>query len=73
VVTSSISRPDSLAQSFRGAHRSRVCVRECVHRDECMRVYISTCVYTVFLKNEFLVMIKTSSTVYDFLFEREKE
>jgi hypothetical protein len=27
------------AQSFRGAHRGRVCVRVCVHRGECSYVY----------------------------------
>jgi hypothetical protein len=25
-------------------------VRACVHRDECMRMYVSACVCTVFLK-----------------------
>jgi hypothetical protein len=48
VVTSSISRPDLPAQSFGGAHRGRVCV----HRGECIRVYMSTCVCTVFLKKK---------------------
>ena len=36
------------AQSLGGAHRDRVCV--CVHRDECMRVYMSACVCTIFKK-----------------------
>jgi hypothetical protein len=50
VVTSSISRFDPPAQSFEGAHRDRMCV--CVHRGECMRVYVSACVCTVFLKKK---------------------
>ena len=37
---------DMPAQSFEGAHRDNVCV--CVHRGECMRVYMSVCVCTVF-------------------------
>ena len=40
---------DTPAQSFRGAHRGRVCV--CVHRGDCMRVYMSACICTVLKKN----------------------
>jgi hypothetical protein len=46
MVTSSISRPDPPAQSFEGAHKGRMCV--CVHKDECMYVYMSARVCTVF-------------------------
>jgi hypothetical protein len=35
------------AQSFRGAHRGRVCVRVCVHRGECSYVYEYLCLYCV--------------------------
>jgi hypothetical protein len=47
MVTSSISRSDLLAQSFKGAHRVGCA---CVHRGECTHMYINACVCTVFLK-----------------------
>jgi hypothetical protein len=36
IVTSSISRPGPLAQSFEGSHRDRVCVRTFIE----MSVYV---------------------------------
>jgi hypothetical protein len=56
VVTSSISRFNPPAQFSRGAHRGRVCV--CVHRGECMPVYVSVCVCTVFLKKTMFFLTK---------------
>jgi hypothetical protein len=49
VVTSSISRLDPPAESFGGAHRGRECVRAFIG-GECMHVYMSACVCTMFLK-----------------------
>jgi hypothetical protein len=49
VVTSSISIFDPLAQFFEGARRGRVCVCAFIGV-RCMRVYVTVCVCTVFLK-----------------------
>jgi hypothetical protein len=43
-LTSSISRSTPLVQSSGGVHRSSVFV----HRGECMHMYVSICVFTVF-------------------------
>jgi len=50
VVTSSISRICrlSLSEVLRG-----VGLRACIHKDECVCVFMSVCVYTVFLKKLF--------------------
>jgi hypothetical protein len=34
-------------QSFRGAHKGRMCVRACVHRGECSYIYEYLCLYHV--------------------------
>jgi hypothetical protein len=52
VVTSSISRPVGLVlrRSVLEVLIGVGCV--CVHRGECMRVYVSVCVCTIFLKKK---------------------
>lgn len=48
MMTSSISKCTD--QSFRNAHRDRVCVCVCVHRGEVSMCVVSVCIYNVFLK-----------------------
>jgi hypothetical protein len=45
LVTDLVNLKIKLAQSFRHAHRGRVCV--CVHRGECSYVYEYLCLYSV--------------------------
>jgi hypothetical protein len=52
VVTSSISRPDPPDPSFGGARKGRLCMRVCIHRGECIHMYVSACICTVFLKKD---------------------
>jgi hypothetical protein len=47
LVTDFVNHKIKPAQSFRCAHRGRVCVRVCVHRDECSYVYEYLCLYCV--------------------------
>ena len=42
-----------LAQSFGGAHKDSVCV----HKGECMRVYMSACVCTDAQKKDWLMYV----------------
>jgi hypothetical protein len=50
LVTDFVNLKIKSAQSFRGAHRGRVCV--CVFIEVSAHIRISICVYTMFLKKK---------------------
>jgi hypothetical protein len=58
VVILSISRSNPPTQSSEGAHRGRVCV--CVHRAQCMAVYVSVCVCTLFIEKKMWLLVEVS-------------
>jgi hypothetical protein len=55
MVTSSISKSNTLAQSFEGAHRDRVCVCVFIGMDVYACVYERLCC-TMFLKKKYIIV-----------------
>jgi hypothetical protein len=58
LVTDFMNLKIKTAQSFRCAHRGRVCVRVFIGMS--VRIYMSICVYTVFLKKNVILQISVN-------------
>jgi hypothetical protein len=55
-----------MVQFSEGAHSGRVCVY--VHRSECIRMYVSVCVYTIFFKKRYTATERGLKVIYYFAY-----